>query len=110
MSDGEAVFARIRESSARPTAVFAPAGDMVAIGVMKMAKRNQMVIPQDLAVVGFDDLPAAEVVEPELSTVRQPKLEMGDHAIDLVIDKIEGRETGIKHQELQTKFITRKSA
>ncbi len=109
ISDGEDVFTRIRNSSAQPTAVFAPAGDMVAIGIMKMAKRDDMIIPRDLAVVGFDDLPAAEVVEPELSTVRQPKLEMGDHAIDIVIDKIEGRETGIKHQELQTKFIARKS-
>ncbi len=109
IADGEAVFGKIRDSSIQPSAVFVPAGDMVAIGIMKMAKRNQMVIPRDLAVVGFDDLPAAEVVEPELSTVRQPKLEMGDHAIDLIIDKIEGRESGVKHQELQTKFIARKS-
>jgi LacI family transcriptional regulator len=75
-----------------------------------MAKRTDMRVPDDLAVVGYDDLPAAEVIEPALTTVRQPKLEMGDHAINLIIDKIEGRETAFKHKELLTKFIIRDSA
>jgi len=110
MSDGEVVFEKINSAANKPTAVFVPAGDMVAIGIIKMAKRNDIHVPEKLAVVGFDDLPAAEVIEPELTTVRQPKLEMGDHAIDLIIDKIEGREAGIKHKELQTKLIQRNSA
>jgi len=110
MADGEAVFEKIYSSPNKPTAIFVPAGDMVAIGIIKMAKRNEISTPRNLAVVGFDDLPAAEVIEPELTTVRQPKLEMGDHAIDLIIDKIEGRTTGIKHKELQTKLIVRNSA
>jgi LacI family transcriptional regulator len=110
MADGEAVFSRIIAAPVKPTAVFVPAGDMVAIGIIKMAKRHGMTLPEDLAVVGYDDLPAAEVVEPELTTVRQPKLEMGDMAINLIIDKIEGRETGVKHLELLTRFIARNSA
>lgn len=110
MAEGEAIFSKIFESSIRPTAIFVPAGDMVAIGIIKMAKRTGMNIPDDLAVVGFDDLPAAEVIEPALTTVRQPKLEMGDHAINLIIDKIEGRESGVKYKELLTKFIIRDSA
>jgi len=61
-------------------------------------------------VVGYDDIPAAEVIEPALTTVRQPKLEMGDYAINMIVDKIEGRESGIKHKELPTKFIIRESA
>ena len=110
MSEGKAVFQKIIDSPVRPTAVFIPAGDMVAIGIIKTAKSDGMDIPKDLAVVGYDDLPAAEVVEPTLTTVRQPKLEMGDNAIDLIIDKIEGRESEIKHRELPTKFISRNSA
>lgn len=109
MSEGKAVFQKIIESPVRPTAVFTPAGDMVAIGIIKTAKSGGMDIPKDLAIVGYDDLPAAEVVEPTLTTVRQPKLEMGDNAIDLIIDKIEGRESEIKHIELSTKFISRNS-
>jgi DNA-binding LacI/PurR family transcriptional regulator len=42
--------------------------------------------------------------------VRQPKLEMGDFAINMIVDKMEGREIGIKHKELHTKLIVRESA
>jgi LacI family transcriptional regulator, repressor for deo operon, udp, cdd, tsx, nupC, and nupG len=108
--DGIDVFRRIMSLSPRPSAVFVPAGDMVAIGIIKEAKKVGIRVPDELAVVGFDDIPAAEVVEPTLTTVRQPKLEMGDHAINLIIDKVEGRETGMKHKELPTKFIIRESA
>ncbi len=109
MADGESVFSKIIKSPYKPTAVFVPAGDFVAIGIIKMAKRTGLNIPEDLAVVGFDDLPAAEVIEPTLTTVRQPKLEMGDNAIDLIIEKIENPTSTIKHKELLTKLIIRNS-
>jgi LacI family transcriptional regulator len=110
MADGVIAFQKIRALQPAPTAVFVPAGDMVAIGIMKEAKKQGRRVPQDLAVVGYDDLPAAEVIEPSLTTVRQPKLEMGDYAINMIVDKIEGRESGLKEKELPTKFIVRESA
>ncbi len=110
MSNGIEVFHRIHELQPKVTAVFVPAGDMVAIGLIKEAKKKGVKVPDELAVVGFDDIPAAEVIEPSLTTVRQPKLEMGDYAINMIVDKIEGRETGVKHKELPTKFIIRESA
>jgi LacI family transcriptional regulator len=110
MADGVAVFEKIRALQPAPTAVFVPAGDMVAIGIIREAKKQGRKVPQDLAIVGYDDLPAAEVIEPSLTTVRQPKLEMGDYAINMIVDKIEGRESGLKQKELPTKFIVRESA
>ncbi|MBN1980937.1 MAG: LacI family DNA-binding transcriptional regulator [Chitinivibrionales bacterium] len=110
MSEGETLFSQIINSDPRPTAVFVPAGDMVAIGLIKMAKRSGITIPNEFSVVGYDDLPAAEVIEPELTTIRQPKLEMGDSAINLIVDKIEGKETLIRYIELPTKLILRNSA
>ena len=104
------VFEKIRSSSTPVSAVFVPGGDMVAIGIIKEAKKQGIKIPEELAVVGYDDIPAAEVVEPTLTTVRQPKLEMGDYAINMIVDKIEGRESTVKHTELPTKFIVRESA
>jgi LacI family transcriptional regulator len=109
MSDGIEVFGKLRNVSPQITAVFVPAGDMVAIGIIKEAKREGVIVPDELAVVGYDDIPAAEVIEPALTTVRQPKLEMGDYAINMIVDKIEGREAGMKHKELPTKFIIRES-
>ncbi len=110
MHAGIETFPRIKILEPCVTAVFCPAGDMTAIGIIKEAKKEGLRVPQDLCVVGYDDLPAAEVVEPSLTTVRQPKLEMGDYAINMIVDKIEGRESGIKHKELPTKFIIRESA
>jgi LacI family transcriptional regulator len=107
---GVEIFKKIKDFTPAINAVFFPAGDMVAIGFIKEAKNQGCVIPRDFAVVGFDDIPAAEVIEPALTTVRQPKLEMGDYAIGMIVDKMEGRESGIKHKELQTKFIIRESA
>lgn len=110
IEEGMEVFAKIRNLDPSVTAVFVPAGDMVAIGIIKEAKKKGVKVPAELAIVGYDDIPAAEVIEPALTTVRQPKLEMGDYAINMIVDKIEGRESGIKHKELQTKFIIRESA
>ncbi len=110
IESGVQVFRKIKDLALAVNAVFFPAGDMAAIGFIKEAKKMGHVIPRDYAVVGFDDIPAAEVIEPALTTVRQPKLEMGDHAINMIVDKIEGRESGVKHKELPTKFIVRESA
>jgi len=110
MNYGIEVFDKLISVEPSVTAVFVPAGDMVAIGIIKEAKHRGVKVPSELAVVGYDDIPAAEVIEPALTTVRQPKLEMGDYAINMIVDKIEGRESGIKHKELPTKFIIRESA
>jgi LacI family transcriptional regulator len=107
---GAHIYSTVKEMTTPISAVFFPAGDMAAIGFIKEAKKQGLVVPRDYAVVGFDDIPAAEVIEPALTTVRQPKLEMGDYAIGMIVDKIEGRESGIKHKELLTKFIVRESA
>jgi LacI family transcriptional regulator len=110
MDDGLKIYEKLRAVQPAPTAIFVPAGDMVAIGIMKEAKKQGAQVPGNLAIVGYDDLPAAEVIEPSLTTVRQPKLEMGDYAINMIVDKIEGRESGLKQKELPTKFIIRESA
>jgi len=110
MSDGEKLFEKIKKLDSMPTAIFVPAGDMVAIGIIKAAKKSGLKVPDDLAVIGFDDLPAAEVIEPALTTIRQPKLEMGDNAIGLITDKIEDKIREISSIELPTKLIIRESA
>jgi LacI family transcriptional regulator len=110
MQDGAGIFPRLMQTEPSIDAVFVPAGDMVAIGIVKEAKKMDVEVPSKLAVVGYDDIPAAEVIEPTLTTVRQPKLEMGDYAINMIVDKLEGREIDIKQKELNTKFIIRESA
>ncbi len=75
----------------RPTAVFA-GDDLQTLGLYEAARELGLRIPQDLSVVGFDDLPVARWVGPPLTTVRQPLTEMAETAARLVPDL--GRDAG----------------
>ncbi len=110
ISEGKKVASKILASNNTPTAIFCPAGDMAAIGIIKKLRENNISIPKDIAVMGYDDIPSAEVIEPALTTIRQPKLEMGDYAISMMIDKLENKVKGIKHKVLNAKLIVRDSA
>lgn len=68
----------------RPTAIFA-ANDDMALGVIMAAHQLHISVPAELSVVGFDDSPSAQVVWPQLTTVRQPVTEMGQAAVELLI-------------------------
>jgi DNA-binding LacI/PurR family transcriptional regulator len=71
--------------SPRPTAVFCY-NDSTAIGAMRAARAAGLRIPQDLSVVGFDDIDLAPFFEPPLTTVAQPKRAMGEMAVKMVLD------------------------
>ena len=73
----------------RPTALIC-ADDLLALGVMDSAVDLGLEIPQDVAVVGFDDIPAAALRQVALTTVRQPVAEMGRRAVDLLMARITG--------------------
>ena len=68
----------------RPTAVFCY-NDMTAIGLMSAARQSDVSVPEDLAVVGFDDIPLAAYVYPPLTTVAQPQRDMGRQAMDMAL-------------------------
>ncbi|MBQ3104526.1 MAG: LacI family DNA-binding transcriptional regulator [Lachnospiraceae bacterium] len=75
----------------RVTAIFAT-NDTIAIGAMKAAIRMGLRIPQDIAVVGYDDSENSRMIEPELTTVRVDKASMGRIAAERLISQIEGEE------------------
>jgi LacI family transcriptional regulator len=92
----------------RPTAIFA-GSDQQALGVYEAARQRGLRIPQDLSVVGFDDLPVARWVSPPLTTVRQPLAEMGRAAAQMLGDLINGQPQRSRRVELSTELITRES-
>ncbi len=67
-----------------PTAVFCY-NDMTAIGLLRDVRQAGLTVPQDLSIVGFDDIPFASYVYPALTTIAQPKFEMGQQAIEMVL-------------------------
>jgi LacI family transcriptional regulator len=92
----------------RPTAIFS-CNDQQALGVYEAARQRGLRIPQDLSVVGFDDLPVARWVSPPLTTVRQPLAEMGRAAAQMLGELIENRPLPSRRVELATELITRES-
>ena len=92
----------------RPSAIFA-VNDYVALDVMQAAKAIHLRIPDDLAVVGFDDMGFAAHVNPPLTTIMQPFIDIGLRAGALLISRIEGIVGVPKHIELPTNLIIRES-
>lgn len=72
----------------RPDGIFA-VSDRVAIGAITAAKKLHLKIPDDIAIVGFNDEPIASLISPSLTSVKQPAFEMGKMAAKLLIDEIE---------------------
>jgi len=73
---------------AEPTAIFA-ASDIMAIGVLKALREAGLRVPQDISLVGFDDIPTASAVEPALTTVRQPIERIGSVAVEVLLSVLE---------------------
>src|SRR5579864_1674532 len=72
-----------------PTALFA-ASDTMAVGAMSAIRERGLRIPEDVEVVGYDDLPIAASATPPLSSVRQPVDEMSEHAVQLLVEQMRG--------------------
>jgi LacI family transcriptional regulator len=90
----------------RPTAIFA-ASDVLAMGVYEAARRNGLRLPEDLSVVGFDDVPMAQWVSPPLTTLRQPLAEMATLAARTLLL---GDTSGFQNRvELATTLVVRDS-
>jgi LacI family transcriptional regulator len=91
-----------------PTAIFA-FNDNIAIGVLQAARERGVRVPEELSIVGFDDVEAAEIVTPQLTTVRQPLAEMGRMAVSLLERLIEGQRIEALHVELRTQLVVRQT-
>ncbi len=92
----------------RPDAVFA-ADDIMAIGAMRALHEAGLRVPEDVAVVGFDDLPQAARTEPPLTTVRQPTYRLGTITVDSLVDLIEYPDSSPRRIVLPTELIVRAS-
>lgn len=86
---GELAARRLMTLSSPPTAVFA-VSDTLAIGVMKALFRMGKKVPQDVSVIGFDDIPLSDMFEPSLTTIQQPTFEMGQAAMKMLTQRLEG--------------------
>ena len=107
---GYTMAQKVIQTAIRPTAIFA-ANNFIAIGALKAVLDCDLSIPEDLALVGFDDLPPALVTFPFLTVAAQPAYEMAQIATRLLLTRIEGKGPPT-HQEivLPTELIVRRSS
>ncbi len=94
--------------SARPTAVFA-ANDLSAIGTLQAARELGLSVPDDVSVVGFDNVPESALTTPPLTTVSQPMQRMGSEAVTLLIQLMAGAEPVRTHVRLPVELVVRGS-
>lgn len=92
----------------RPTAVFA-ANDLTALGTLEAARDHGLSIPDDISIIGFDDIPQARLSFPKLTTMRQSLDEMGRTAVKLLLEQIANPEQPPQRVTLTTQLVERES-
>lgn len=105
----DAVFEYLDTKGLNFTAVFA-VNDWTAIGAIEALKSRGIKIPDEVSIVGFDDAPFIEFVEPKLTTVRQPRWDLGYSAAQVLIDRITAKKSRVpRNIVLPTELIIRDS-
>lgn len=105
---GEKLGGELLDLPQRPTAVIC-FNDKVAVGVLQAAADRQLRVPEDLSVVGFDDIDVSRSTTPKLTTVRQPLQEMGRMAVTALMRVLDGHQAEALHIELATELVVRNS-
>ena len=108
--DGTSGFVELlNRAEEPPDAVFA-VNDPVACGAYLVIREKGIAIPRDMALIGFSDSPLSSLIDPPLTTVRQPAYEMGKTAAEFLIDQIENNRLVSERKVLPTEFVKRGSA
>lgn len=104
IEDGEFGVRKLRSLDDPPTAIFA-VSDTLAIGAIKALKNDGLRVPQDMAVIGFNDTPLAQVIDPPLTTISAPSYELGMSAMQVLI-KLINKEPIEQRQIILSTFLT----
>lgn len=96
-------------SPKRPTAFFAVT-DLLALRLLEAAQREQLDVPEDLSIVGFDDIQQASLISVPLTTVAQPRIEIGIRAAEVLIERIHGLRVQPTQVVLPTRLVVRLSS
>jgi len=107
VNGGREGFQRLCRLKRRPTAIVTMS-DIIAIGAMEAARELGVRVPDDVSIVGYDDIPATRWTRPRLTTVHQPIREKGKLAADLLVKLVEGG-TDSNHYVLPTSLVERES-
>lgn len=107
---GHRAMQSLLDGPRRPTAVFA-ASDVTAMGALVAIREAGLRVPEDVAVVGFDDIPVARLITPRLTTVAQFQENLGVRAAEMLLERLDGTAPeGGRSEEMPYELIVRESA
>jgi LacI family transcriptional regulator len=106
--DGYAGASALLDLPVPPTAIFA-SNDVMAMGVMDAVRNRGLRVPDDVSIVGFDDIPQASLIRPAMTTINQPLEKMGRVATQMLLDLLHHPEKEADRIELPTQLIVRDS-
>ncbi|MCD5351851.1 LacI family DNA-binding transcriptional regulator [Kineosporia mesophila] len=106
VAEGRAAGQRLAgmPASRRPTAAFC-ANDLLALGLLQEMTRLRIRVPDDLAIVGYDDIEFAAAAAVPLTSVRQPRHQIGRTAAELLTEETTAHESGVEHQHRQVVYL-----
>jgi DNA-binding LacI/PurR family transcriptional regulator len=108
--EGMAGLAALLQAEPGLDGIFCAAGDRVAMGVMQGARERGLKLPQDLRLIGYDDLPSSGLLDPPLSSVRQDAEQMGALALDLAVEALDHPGQAPREIILQPQLMVRQTA
>jgi len=106
--NGKVLTRSLLKLGVHPTAIFA-CNDLTAFGVIHEIAAHGLKVPEDISVIGFDNIEFTRMVTPALTTIKQPNYEMGKLACTMLLDKLSGRDNGNIDIILQPELIERDS-
>lgn len=92
----------------RPTALFV-ANNLMTLGALVAIRESGLKIPEDISIIGFDDMPWANLLQPPLTAIAQPTYELGHHAAQLLLERLKDRTRPVTHERLATRLVVRGS-
>jgi DNA-binding LacI/PurR family transcriptional regulator len=109
VSDGQRGVSVLMHLRKPPTAIVA-ANDLVAIGSLNALRHLNKRVPEDVAVVGYDNIRMAELFDPAITTIAQPLYEMGETAMRAILTRISNRELSGEMVRFETRLLVRASS
>lgn len=105
---GETAFAEMVANGPLPSALFV-CNDMMAMSVINSASKKGISVPEDLSIIGYDDIKLAKYITPSLTTIHQPKHRLGKKAVDMLLEQINSKTESNQIIELEPTLVERDS-
>jgi len=107
-SSGHTAFAQLFDRAAPPTAIFAQ-NDRMALGALRAARDRGLAVPDQIAVIGIDDMPLASYFDPPLTTMHQDMFAIGRTAAQLLVRAVDQPQAARQHVRLRAELLVRQS-